>query len=93
MKVAVFSTKSYDREWLDRLNNEHKHQLTYFDASLNAATTNLALGFEAVCVFVNDKIDKETIGQLAKNNIKLIALRCAGFNNVDITAAAEKISK
>ena len=90
MKVAVFSTKSYDREWLDRLNNERKHQLTYFDASLNAATTNLALGFEAVCVFVNDKIDKETIEQLAKNNIKLIALRCAGFNNVDIAAAVGK---
>lgn len=90
MKVAVFSTKSYDREWLDRLNNERKHQLTYFDASLNAATTNLVLGFEAVCVFVNDKIDKETIEQLAKNNIKLIALRCAGFNNVDIAAAVGK---
>jgi len=90
MKVAVFSTKSYDREWFDRVNNESKHQLTYFDASLNAATTNLALGFEAVCVFVNDKIDKETIEQLAKNNIKLIALRCAGFNNVDIIAASER---
>lgn len=90
MKVAVFSTKSYDREWLDRVNNNSKHQFTYFDASLNAATTNLALGFEAVCVFVNDKIDKETIEQLAKNNINLIALRCAGFNNVDIAAAAGK---
>ena len=90
MKVAVFSTKSYDREWLDRANVDGKHQLTYFDASLNATTTNLVLGFEAVCVFVNDKIDKETIVQLAKNNIKLIALRCAGFNNVDIVAATEK---
>ncbi len=90
MKVAVFSTKSYDREWLDRVNNNSKHQLTYFDASLNAATTNLVLGFDAVCVFVNDKLDKETIEQLAKNNIKLIALRCAGFNNVDIAAAAGK---
>ncbi len=90
MKVAVFSTKSYDREWLDRVNKDSKHQLTYFDASLNADTTNLVLGFDSVCIFVNDKIDKETIEQLAKNNIKLIALRCAGFNNVDITAATER---
>jgi len=90
MKVAVFSTKSYDREWLDRVNSDNKHQFTYFEASLNAATTNLVLGYEAVCVFVNDKIDKDTIEQLAKNNIKLIALRCAGFNNVDIGTATGK---
>jgi D-lactate dehydrogenase len=90
MKVAVFSTKSYDREYLDRCNTANKHQLTYFDASLNTATTNLTLGFEAVCVFVNDKIDKQTIAALAENNIKIIALRCAGFNNVDMAAAQEK---
>jgi len=90
MKVAVFSTKTYDREYLDKLNISGKHKLTYFEASLNSGTTNLTLGFEAVCVFVNDKIDSETIQKLSENGIKIIALRCAGFNNVNIAEAAQK---
>lgn len=88
MKVAVFSAKPYEREYLDKFNHDHKHQLVYFDASLNIDTTNLALGFTAVCVFVNDKIDRPTIEKLAKNGVKLIDLRSAGFNNVDLEAAA-----
>lgn len=87
MKVAVFSTKAYDREYLDKLNN-NTQQLTYFKAALNAGTTNLSIGFDAVCVFVNDTVDKAVIESLAANGIKIIALRCAGFNNVDIAAAA-----
>lgn len=90
MRIAVFSSKSYDREYLDKFNIGDKHKLTYFDASLNSNTTNLALGFEAVCIFVNDKVDKDTIGKLSENGIKIIALRCTGFNNVDIVAAKEK---
>ncbi len=90
MKVAVFSTKPYDREYLDKFNRVNKHQLTYFDAALNAHSANLSLGFDAVCVFVNDKLDGETIEKLPANGIKLIALRCAGFNNVDTAAAAKK---
>jgi len=90
MKVAVFSTKPYDREYLDKINSSHTHELTYFDASLNAHTTNLTTGFESVCVFVNDKMDRATIEKIAANGIKVIALRCAGFNNVDLAAAAEK---
>lgn len=87
MKVAVFSTKAYDREYLDKLNN-NTQQLTYFKAALNAGTTNLSIGFDAVCVFVNDTVDKAVIESLAANGIKIIALRCAGFNNVDIAAVA-----
>lgn len=90
MRIAVFSSKSYDREYLDKFNIGDKHKLTYFDVSLNSNTTNLTLGFEAVCVFVNDKVDKETIGKLSESGIKVIALRCAGFNNVDIDAATER---
>lgn len=90
MKIAVFSTKTYDRDYLDKFNIEDKHKLTYFDVSLNSNTTNLTLGFDAVCVFVNDKVDKETIEKISKNGIKIIALRCAGFNNVAIRAAIEK---
>jgi len=89
MKVAVFSTKSYDKEYLDRFNENEKHQLSYFDASLHMGTAVLAKGYDAVCLFVNDKADKETIQQLAANGIKLIALRSAGFNNVDLAAAKE----
>ena len=89
MKVAVFSTKLYDRTYLDTFNVHNAHELTYFDAALNVNTTNLAIGFDAVCAFVSDKVDKETIEKLAKNGVKLIDLRCAGFNNVDLAAAAE----
>lgn len=88
MKVAVFSAKPYEREYLDKFNTDNKHELIYFEASLNADTANLAEGFEAVCVFVSDKIDKETIEKLAQRGVKLIDLRSAGFNNVDVEAAA-----
>ena len=87
MKVAIFSTQSHDREYLERFNIESKHELVFFEASLNINTTNLAEGFEAVCVFVSDKIDAPTIEKLSKLGIKLIVLRSAGFNHVDILAA------
>ena len=89
MKVAVFNTKSYDKEFLDRFNSPENHQLVYFVAPLNNNTVNLTNGYDAVCVFVNDKIDRVTVEQLSNNGIKLIALRCAGFNNVDLKAAAD----
>jgi len=89
MKVAVFSTKSYDREYFGKFNADGAHQLTYFDAPLNVDTTNLTIGFDAVCVFVNDRVDKAVIKKIAYNGVRVIALRCAGFNNVDLDAAAE----
>lgn len=90
MKIAVFSTKSHDRIYLNKFNIDGTHELTYFDALLDRDTSSLSAGFDAVCVFVNDKMDSATITVLAKNGIKLIALRCAGFNNVDIDAAIDK---
>lgn len=90
MKVAVFSTKSYDREYFDRFNDTARHQLTYFDAPLNVNTVTLTQGFDAVCIFVNDKIDKAAIDRMAANGIRAIALRCAGFNNVDLGSAQAK---
>ena len=89
MKVAVFNTKSYDREFLDRYNVKSAHQLVYFEAPLNNNTVNLTQDFDGVCVFVNDIIDRETIEKLSEHRVKIIALRCAGFNNVDLQAAAE----
>ena len=87
MKVAVFSTKSYDKEFFDKANADKNHELTYFESSLKEKSVKLAENFDAVCVFVNDKLTKEVIEELAALKIKLIALRCAGFNNVDISSA------
>ena len=90
MKVAIFSTQSYEREYFDKFNVDSQHELTYFEASLNADTTDLAKGFEAVCIFVGDKMDKIAIEKLAKIGVKLIDLRSAGFNHVDIEAAQKE---
>lgn len=87
MKIAFFSTKSYDREYFDKFNKDNKHSLTYFEVSLNQDTIELARGFEGICVFVNDKLDKDNIVILSEMGVKLIALRCAGYNNVDLLAA------
>ncbi|OYU93423.1 MAG: hydroxyacid dehydrogenase [Bacteroidetes bacterium B1(2017)] len=86
MKVAVFSTKPYEKIYLEKYNADAKHELVFFEASLNAATTDLTKGFEAVCVFVSDILDETTIEKLANQGVKLIDLRSAGFNNVDLTA-------
>ena len=87
MKVAVFSTKPYDREYLDRANAGHGHALTFFEAHLGRETAILAAGHDAVCAFVNDVLDGEVLRQLAAGGTRLVALRSAGFNHVDLTAA------
>jgi D-lactate dehydrogenase len=89
MKIAFFSTKSYDREYFDRAPARHLHEITYFDVALNNVTASLAAGFDGVCAFVNDFVDRETIEELASLHVGVIALRSAGFNNVDLKAAAE----
>jgi D-lactate dehydrogenase len=91
MKIAVFSTKPYDRLFLDRCNAERaggRHALQYFDPHLDGVTAPLAAGCQAVCVFVNDRLDAAALETLAGLGVRLIALRCAGFNNVDLPAAA-----
>lgn len=90
MKVAFFSTKSYDREYFNLHNGEGKHELTFFEVSLNPDTIELTHGYEAICVFVNDKVDEQAIEKLSENGVKIIALRCAGYNNVDLKAARDK---
>ncbi|MBF9196379.1 2-hydroxyacid dehydrogenase [Microvirga terrestris] len=87
MRVAVFSTTSYDRRFLDAA-NAHRHELDYYEPSLSAATAPLAGEAQAVCAFVNDTLDARCLAHLAKNGVRLIALRCAGFNNVDLKAAS-----
>ena len=89
MKIAVFSTHLYDRDFLAEA-NAGRHELQFFDPHLTAETLALARGFDVVCVFVNDCLDRNVIDALAAGGVKLIALRCAGYNNVDLTAAAER---
>jgi D-lactate dehydrogenase len=89
MRVAVFSTKSYDRLFLSRANEAPEHDLTFFEARLTPETVSLGLGFEAICAFVNDQLRRDVLEPLAASGTRLIALRSAGFNNVDIAAADE----
>ncbi len=89
MEVAVFSTKPYDRQFLTETNARFGHKLTFFAPHLSVETAVLADGFPAVCPFVNDHLDRPTLERLAAQGTRLIALRCAGFNNVDLTAAKE----
>ena len=87
MKIAFFSTQPYDKEYFQRYNQHH--QITFFEAQLNEQTVNLAKGCDAICAFVNDKLNASVINALAETGIKIIAQRCAGFNNVDVAAARE----
>lgn len=87
MHIAVFSTKPYDRRFLDAANAQANHHLSYFETRLSIETSDLAKGADAVCAFVNDEVNEEVLSSLADNRIRLIALRSAGFNNVDLAAA------
>lgn len=90
MKVAVFSSKAYDRDYLTRANEtamQPHHELIFHDAPLNSQTALLAQDCNAICCFVNDHVNEAVLQVLAKLEVKLIALRCAGFNQVDLTAA------
>ena len=89
MKIAFFDTHGYDREAFERGNAAFQHQITYFEARLTPDTASLAAGHEAVCCFVNDQLDRETLARVRERGVRLIALRSAGYNHVDLTAAAQ----
>lgn len=91
MRIAFFDTKEYDIESFDNLVKDKNIEVKYFESKLNNDTVSLTKGFDGVCVFVNDIINKEVIDQLYENGVKAIFLRCAGFNNVDLKAAFGKI--
>ncbi len=91
MKIAFFDAKPYDREVFDALIREYKYTIKYFETKLTPDSVALCQGFDVVCVFVNDTVNKEVIHQLIRYDVKMIALRCAGFNNVDIEATRCKI--
>ena len=85
-KVIFFDTKPYDKEAFEQVNHDFGFEIKYFTAHLTRDTAELAHGADAVCVFVNDAVDSEVAEVLAKSNVGIIALRCAGFNNVDPSA-------
>ena len=87
MRIAVFATKAYDRRFLDLANADFGHDLNWFEARLDDTTAPLADGFDAVCVFVNDRLDAPALTRLAQGGVRAVALRCAGYNNVDLRAA------
>ncbi len=87
MKIAVFSTKPYDRVALDQANENHGHTLSYFESRLTPNTVSLANGFDAVCPFVNDNLSAPVVEKLAEAGVRLLTLRSAGFNHVDLGSA------
>ncbi|MDZ4783846.1 MAG: 2-hydroxyacid dehydrogenase [Planctomycetia bacterium] len=89
MRIAVFSTKPYDREFLTIANDAHLHELHFLEPRLNRETAPLAHGFPAVCAFVNDVLDAETLTVLQAGGTRVIALRSAGFNHVHLPTAAK----
>lgn len=88
MKVAVFSTRLYDRTHLDAANIAGAHSFTWIEQRFSPDTVALAQGHDAICTFVNDPLDAAALQSLASGGTRLIALRCAGYNQVDLAAAA-----
>lgn len=87
MKVAVFSTQSYDKQYFNLVNEDFNHEFIFLEPALNADTAILADGCRGVCVFVNDKVDAKTLQILHQHGTDTIVLRCAGFNQVDLDFA------
>jgi D-lactate dehydrogenase len=88
MKIAIFSARQYDREFMNAANAEAGHQLLFFEAGLTPETAPLAAGQEVACIFGNDKADAAVLKTLAAGGTRLVALRATGFDNVDLPAAA-----
>ncbi|MCP4927308.1 MAG: 2-hydroxyacid dehydrogenase, partial [Gammaproteobacteria bacterium] len=87
MKVGIFSAKQYDIDHFDRINQTFGLQIEYFDYRLCLQTVSLAYGFEVICAFVNDSLNEKILTELSENGTRVIAMRCAGYNNVDLEAA------
>ncbi len=89
MKVAFFSSKSYDKISFEKLATNFSHELSFFEVNLDQNTAALASGFDAICTFVNDHLDKHILEKIKALNVRFVVLRCAGYNQVDLQAAAE----
>jgi len=91
LKIAFFDAKPYDKPAFDKYGEADGIEFKYFETKLNEDTVELAAGYDGVCVFVNDTVNAPVIERLSRLDVKVIALRCAGFNNVDMNAAAGKL--
>ena len=87
--IAFFGTKPYDEASFNDKNKEYGFELRYYKGHLNKHNVILTQNVDAVCIFVNDTADAEVLHMMADNGVKLLALRCAGYNNVDLKAAAD----
>jgi D-lactate dehydrogenase len=85
--ITMFSAKPYDRDAFERANQGHGHDITFLSDRLNVETVGLAAGADGVCVFVNDEVGEPVIARLAELGVRVVALRCAGFNNVEVDVA------
>lgn len=91
MKIAFFSTKPYDKIWFEPMGKEYGFDIRFYEVPFREETISLARGFDAVCIFVNDYVNADMIQELYDMHVKGILLRSAGFNNVDVKAAEDKI--
>ncbi len=91
MKIAFFDTKPYDKEIFEKINQNFGFEIKYFKNHLSSESSVMASGYDVVCVFVNDLISEDVVDQLYEGGSRLIALRCSGYNNVDLKAALNKI--
>ena len=91
MKIAFYGTKAYDKTWFEPLAKDYGFEIRFIELPCNEETVFLAKGYDAICIFVNDYVDADMINELYEMNVKAILLRCAGFNNVDVKAAEDKI--
>ena len=92
VKILFYDTKEYDKKLFERYNKDYGFEIKYLESKLNNETAPLANGYDAVCIFVNDRAEKETLDILKECGVKLIVLRCAGYNNVDIKNLPEGMS-
>ncbi|MBO5230986.1 MAG: 2-hydroxyacid dehydrogenase [Clostridia bacterium] len=89
-RIAFFDTKPYDKIWFDEY-NDGRYEIVYFEGKLNRNTVGITAGFDGVCGFVNDDINADVINSLVKNNVKILAMRSAGYSNVDLKAAEGRL--
>lgn len=91
IKIAFYDTKEYDKKFFNEYNKKYGYEINYIKEKLSEKTAHMAKGYDVVCVFVNDTVDEKTINILKEYGVKLIALRCAGFNNVDLKCLDENL--
>lgn len=92
LKFALFDAREYDRPGFERCSKKHGISVKFFETKLNIDTVSLAQGYDGVIVFVNDTVDEPVIDKLVEYGVRVLALRCAGFNNVDLKAAKNRLT-